>query len=103
MQKIKEHDIIGEIWQFPTILIPLEVNEAGESIVLRPVESKEAMTVSFYKMKNEILSEIVNELGRDSILCIAPAVGVGWTLRSVSPPGASARNGDIPRKGSIRL
>ncbi len=51
------------IWQFPTVLIPLSVNsDIGESIVLRPVESEEAMTANFYKMDRNILNELAAEI-----------------------------------------
>ena len=61
-EAIKKHDLAKKIWQFPVVIVPLDVNNAGESIVLRPVESKEAMTVSFYPMQREILNEIANKL-----------------------------------------
>ena len=51
------------IWQFPTVLIPLSVNrESGEAVVLRPVESEEAMTANFYRMDVNILNELAAEL-----------------------------------------
>ncbi|HPU94916.1 MAG TPA: glutamine-hydrolyzing GMP synthase, partial [Candidatus Gracilibacteria bacterium] len=63
MDFIKEKGIDREIWQFPTVLIPVSVNDkAGETIVLRPVESEEAMTANFYKMKWELLEELVEKL-----------------------------------------
>lgn len=52
-----------EIWQFPTVLIPLSVNrEGGESIVLRPVCSEEAMTASFYRMDEKLMQELANQI-----------------------------------------
>lgn len=63
MDFIAEVQIDKEIWQFPTVLIPLILNdENGESIVLRPVESKEAMTANFYPMRQEHLAELVKRL-----------------------------------------
>lgn len=54
-----EHGLQREIWQFPTVLIPLSVNrEGGESIVLRPVSSEEAMTASFYRMEKKLLVDL---------------------------------------------
>lgn len=56
---IIEHGLYDQIWQFPTVLMPLSVNsEMGESIVLRPVESKEAMTANFYKMDVDLLQKL---------------------------------------------
>jgi GMP synthase (glutamine-hydrolysing) len=53
-----------EIWQFPTVLIPLIVGAENscESIVLRPVCSTEAMTANFYHMEFSKLDELVAQL-----------------------------------------
>jgi GMP synthase (glutamine-hydrolysing) len=61
MQKIQEHGLMKEIWQFPTVLLPLKAN-GGETALLRPVESLEAMTARFYPMKADILEEIASEI-----------------------------------------
>lgn len=61
MGAIQSHGLMGKIWQFPTVLLPLNINGNGESIVLRPVESLEAMTARFYPMKKNILEEIAQE------------------------------------------
>lgn len=63
MDYIAEAQIDKEIWQFPTVLLPLILNNGnGESIVLRPVESQEAMTANFYPMKERHLTELVKRL-----------------------------------------
>lgn len=60
---IRRHELGKEIWQFPTVLLPLAVNsEKGESIVLRPVESREAMTANFYKMDKDLLMKLAGEI-----------------------------------------
>lgn len=60
---IHEKGLSSEIWQFPTVLIPLSVNrDFGESIVLRPVESEEAMTANFYHMDKKLLRELTDKL-----------------------------------------
>jgi len=70
MDYIVEAGIDREIWQFPTVMIPLEVGDkAGESIVLRPVCSEEAMTANFYQMDLDKLNELTKRL---------------WSLNSVS-------------------
>jgi len=80
MKAIEERGLMKEIWQFPTILLPLKAND-GETIVLRPVESKEAMTAKFYPMEEKILREIAGK-----ILAIE---GIGAVLLDVThkPPG----------------
>lgn len=63
MDYLLEAGIVREIWQFPTVLIPLCVDSQGEeSIVLRPVESQEAMTANFYPMEVAKLDELVKRL-----------------------------------------
>jgi GMP synthase (glutamine-hydrolysing) len=60
---IYENNLNRKIWQFPTVLIPLSVNGAeGESIVLRPVESEEAMTANFFHMDSSLLEKLVADL-----------------------------------------
>jgi GMP synthase (glutamine-hydrolysing) len=51
----------AHIWQFPVVLVPFGFNKQ-ESIVLRPVESKEAMTVSFAELPDDILNKIKEEI-----------------------------------------
>ncbi len=62
MDFIGEVGIDRDIWQFPTVLIPLGVGDEGESVVLRPVCSEEAMTANFYQMEFEKLRELVKRL-----------------------------------------
>jgi GMP synthase (glutamine-hydrolysing) len=77
MDFVLEKGLDREIWQFPTVMVPMRVNvgaggvssgsgasgaSVGESIVLRPVESEEAMTANFYRMKWELLEELVGRL-----------------------------------------
>jgi len=62
---IKENELIRKIWQFPVVLIPLTINaRGGESIVLRPVESEEAMTANFYHMDTDLLNRLAHEVMR---------------------------------------
>lgn len=58
---VREENLYGVIWQFPVNIIPVSFGE-GESIVLRPIESQEAMTVNFHPMKQEVLDRIVEEI-----------------------------------------
>ncbi len=55
-----EHDLEREIWQFPTVLLPVHINQnPSEVLVLRPVRSEEAMTANFYKMDPALLQKLV--------------------------------------------
>lgn len=81
-QFIKYHKMYKEIWQFPTVLLPLSLNnEGGESIVLRPIQSEEAMTANFYRMSWEWLDELTEGLKETSGID-----GVFYDLTN-KPPG----------------
>lgn len=63
MSKINEHKVFDDIWQFPVVLVPYgNPGTSGESIVLRPIQSREAMTVNFYEMPLPILTDILRAL-----------------------------------------
>ena len=63
MKFIKKHGIERDIWQFPTVLLPIMINGVKrESVVLRPVCSEEAMTANFYKMNAGLLKKLANKL-----------------------------------------
>lgn len=57
---LKHHrDIMGQIWQFPVILLPFVNKTTGqESVVLRPVNSVDGMTASFTKIRKGILFDL---------------------------------------------
>ncbi|MFC1749432.1 glutamine-hydrolyzing GMP synthase [Pseudomonadota bacterium] len=79
---IEEKGLSRKIWQFPTVLIPMSINEeVGESIVLRPVESEEAMTASFFKMKIELLEELTGRLKK------VPGISAVFYDITNKPPG----------------
>ncbi len=71
-----------EIWQMPTVLIPLSIDSnQGESVVLRPVCSEEAMTASFYRMNFTKLGELA-----DALLAVEGITGVFYDITN-KPPG----------------
>ncbi|MBM9545702.1 glutamine-hydrolyzing GMP synthase [Leptospira sp. 201903074] len=57
-----EEDIHNHIWQMPVVLVPVGLREKTYGVVLRPVESTEAMTANFYQMDRKILDRITKEL-----------------------------------------
>jgi len=56
------HKLLDTVWQFPVILAPISINGKGESIVLRPIHSMEAMTAQFAALPIEIVNEMIEEL-----------------------------------------
>jgi GMP synthase (glutamine-hydrolysing) len=71
----------GQVWQFPVILIPLGIDEARDSVVLRPVESVDGMTARSALMPEDLLERIAGEL-----LVLAGIAGVFYDLTH-KPPG----------------
>jgi len=61
-QEIKKNKLYQDVWQLPVILASLTLEEKGESIILRPVESREAMTVNFYQMSKNILKVLTKKI-----------------------------------------
>lgn len=59
---IKKNKIYNSIWQFPVVLIPITDKAGRESIVLRPIISKDAMTADFYKMEKDIIKQIKEKI-----------------------------------------
>ena len=53
----------NHIWQFPVVLVPFGYHHR-ESIVLRPVESQDAMTVSFAELPDSVLANIKQDVER---------------------------------------
>ena len=60
---VRKHKLYSKLWQFPVVLAPIDVNcTQKESIILRPVISKEAMTANFAKLPLSIRKEFVSIL-----------------------------------------
>ncbi len=81
-QTITDHELLRTIWQFPVVLLPIAINgHKGESIVLRPVSSEEAMTANF----TEIDWPIVHEM-TEKILALPDVSTVFYDITN-KPPG----------------
>jgi len=59
-----EKNYRNKIWQFPVVLIPVW-SEWKESIVLRPIDTIDAMTATFSKIKISDLQELVAEINKN--------------------------------------
>ncbi len=82
MAALERHGLYDEIWQCPTVLIPLELEGGhGELIVLRPVRSERAMTATAAEMPEALLAEL-----RQSILALPAVSGLALDVTS-KPPG----------------
>ncbi len=71
MDAIREANLYEKIWQFPVVLLPLGSTKEGRSIILRPIESTDAMTASAYRLPKDVLqnitSAILNLKGIDAV------------------------------------
>jgi GMP synthase (glutamine-hydrolysing) len=82
MEGLRRHGIYGEIWQCPTVLVPLAVDGCGrEFCILRPIHSERAMTATAARLPLELLDEL-----RQSILALPGISGLAYDLTS-KPPG----------------
>ena len=58
---LRKHQLYDQVWQMPVVLIPLAVKD-GESVILRPVESQEAMTASFARLPRNLVDELAQQI-----------------------------------------
>ena len=67
---LRRRGLLREVWQMPVVLVPL--GEEGETVVLRPVCSQEAMTAQFAKLPPEAVREMAQAVfslpGVDEVL-----------------------------------
>ncbi|UCC24113.1 MAG: glutamine-hydrolyzing GMP synthase [Gemmatimonadales bacterium] len=84
MEGLRRHGIYDDIWQCPTVLVPLSLgggDEEGETIVLRPIYSARAMTATPVRLPDALLDEL-----RTSILALPGVTGLALDITS-KPPG----------------
>ncbi|MDD7985571.1 glutamine-hydrolyzing GMP synthase [Lentisphaera marina] len=70
-----------DIWQMPVALLPVGRTLNGESLVLRPINSTEAMTASFSRIPQNQLTEMISEIRKKAEL-----EGVFYDVTN-KPPG----------------
>ncbi len=82
MEGLRSHALYDEIWQCPTVLIPLDLKgDGGELVVIRPVHSKRAMTAAPVELPTALLDEL-----RGGILGLDGVSGLALDITS-KPPG----------------
>lgn len=55
-------ELSAKIWQFPVVLLPFGTREEGHSIVLRPIDSTDAMTAEAFRLPPKILSSMTRKI-----------------------------------------
>lgn len=70
-----------EVFQMPTILLPLSEEGIRECVVLRPLESTDVMTARFAKLPQEKVKVLAQKMWKDF-----PVAGVFYDITH-KPPG----------------
>lgn len=79
---LHQMELYNEVWQFPVVLVPLSFNGVGqESVILRPIDSIDAMSASVGKLPWQFFMEVAHEILKDKSIS---AVFVDVTSK---PPG----------------
>ena len=82
MDGLRRHGLYDDIWQCPTVLVPLRVDGRGrEFVIVRPIHSERAMTAR----PASLPAALIAELKRD-ILALPGVSGLGLDVTS-KPPG----------------
>jgi len=82
MEGLERHGIYDNVWQCPTVLVPLALDERpGELVVIRPVRSQRAMTAAPVELPPGLVVEL-----RDAILTLPGVSGLVLDVTS-KPPG----------------
>jgi GMP synthase (glutamine-hydrolysing) len=81
MDTLRRHGMYDDIWQCPTVLVPIEIDGVGEELcIVRPVNSERGMTASAAQLPSNLLNEL-----RDKILPIQGISGLAYDLTSKPP------------------
>ncbi len=59
---VRKHALYDAIWQFPVAMVPLGATPGRETIVLRPVNSRDGMTADFALVPPPVVDEITGAL-----------------------------------------
>jgi GMP synthase (glutamine-hydrolysing) len=55
-------ELYEKIWQFPVVLLPFGTSPGGQSIVLRPISSQDAMTANAFVLPEPVLDQMTRRL-----------------------------------------
>lgn len=80
-RELKLANRIRSIWQIPVILVPISFSGKGESIILRPINSENAMTAEFHRMPWPLVDHI-----KKKVLNLEKIEAVFYDLTN-KPPG----------------
>lgn len=80
-EEMRSAGLYERIWQFPVVLIPVGTRSGEESIVLRPIESQEAMTANAIDLPADVLHTMSDRLLQ------VPGIGIVFLDLTHKPPG----------------
>lgn len=82
MDGLRRHGLYHQIWQCPTVFLPLEIDGRGrELVILRPINSERGMTATPFQLPEVLLMEL-----RDALLALPAVSGLALDL-TTKPPG----------------
>lgn len=61
-EEMEKADLYKKIWQFPVVLLPFGTKRGGQSIVLRPIVSTDAMTANAMVIAERVLHEMTERI-----------------------------------------
>ena len=61
-EEIRGVKLYEAIWQFPVVLLPVGASDRKRSVVLRPIDSTDAMTASAFRLPIQILERITERI-----------------------------------------
>jgi len=81
MDGLERHGVYDQIWQCPTVAVPLELDgQPGELVVIRPVESERAMTAQAAPLPPGLIGEL-----KRAVLSLPGISGLALDLTSKPP------------------
>jgi GMP synthase (glutamine-hydrolysing) len=82
MDGLRRHGLYDDVWQCPTVLVPLQLDGTGrELVIVRPIHSERAMTATPAELPPALVAEL-----RHDILALPGVSGLALDVTS-KPPG----------------
>ncbi|MCF7917990.1 glutamine-hydrolyzing GMP synthase [Candidatus Gracilibacteria bacterium] len=86
---LRDMNLYDAVWQFPTVLLPIAFNNVGEeSIILRPIDSIDAMSASVGKLPWEFFGKVAAQILED------PKISAVFLDVTSKPPGTIEWEGE---------
>lgn len=80
-EEVQKAGLYKDIWQFPVVLLPFGTKQGGQSVVLRPISSVDAMSASAVALPEAVLAAITKRLLK------LPGIDLVFLDLTNKPPG----------------